>query len=141
MLKKVFAMLISILLLVAFGTSAFAAETKSTDYDKVIASIEKTNYEIEEKIAKAVSDADKLEAKYISDIQKLDEGDTKYNERTEQFTNDLDKLITDLYNTTLKMSTDAINKAAEKGIQAEAYWTLVEIGGRLVWIDPIRVCH
>jgi hypothetical protein len=31
MLKKVFAMLISILLMAAFGTSAFAAETKSTD--------------------------------------------------------------------------------------------------------------
>ncbi|WML57552.1 hypothetical protein [Neobacillus sp. PS2-9] len=141
MLKKVFAMLISFLFMASFGTSTFAAETKSTDYDKVMASIEKTNYEIEQKIAKAVSDADKLEAKYITDIQKIDEGDKRYNERTEKYNNDLDKLITDLYTTTLKMSTDAINKAAEWGIQAEAYWTLVEIGGRWVWIDPIRVCH
>jgi DNA repair exonuclease SbcCD ATPase subunit len=228
MLKKVFAMSLSVLLMATFGTSSFAAETTSTEYDKVIASIEKTNSEIELKIAKAVSDADELEAKYISDIQKLEEGDTvvklkdqksklqaeleknndinkiekinkelleldskleketirinkkmasltedieslqlfspenekdqklvkeklerlknqldkkveKYNDRTEKFTNDLDKLITDLYNTTLKMSTDAINKAAEKGIQAEATWTLVELGGRWVWIDPIRV--
>ncbi|MGG3562329.1 hypothetical protein ABES03_12055 [Neobacillus rhizosphaerae] len=141
MLKKGFTMLIFLLLMASFGTSAFAAETKGTDYEKVIASIEKTNSEIELKIAKAVSDADELEAKYISDIQKIDEGDKQYNERTEKYNNDLDKLITDLYNTTLKMSTDAINKAAEKGIQAEAYWTLVEIGGRWVWIDPIRVCH
>ncbi|MDQ1147515.1 chromosome segregation ATPase [Bacillus sp. SORGH_AS 510] len=230
MLKKVFAISLSVLLMSSFGTSVFAAEPTPADYEKVIASIEKTNQDIEAKIAKAVQDADGLEAQYIRDIQKLEEGDTvvklkdqknklqqdlvktndinkvekirselsdlnskieeetarinermsaikakvdslvqsslekgydkekldkkieklneqinrkleKHNERTEKFSNDLDKLITDLYNVTLKMSTDAINKAAEKGIQAEPYWTLVELGGKWVWIDPIRVCH
>lgn len=37
------------------------------------------------------------------------------------------------------MSNDAIKKADDQGIQAEAYWTLVELGGKWVWIDPIRV--
>ncbi|AZB41536.1 hypothetical protein CEF21_04060 [Bacillus sp. FJAT-42376] len=229
MLKKALVISISVWLSASFGTSALAAST-STDTEKVLASIEKTNLAIEEKIAKAVIEADELEADYLADIQKLEEGDTvvklkdqksklesdlsktndsgkvekiqkelaelngkleketdkisakmtsikkeidalslmapaegkdqkkldekisrlkenldknteKYNDRTEKFTRELDKLITDLYDTTLKMSNDMIQKAAEKGIQAEASWTLVELGGRLVWIDPIRVCH
>ncbi|MEH7301708.1 hypothetical protein [Neobacillus drentensis] len=228
MLKKVFAISLSVLLMSTFGTSVFAAEPTPADYERVIASIEKTNQDIEDKIAKAVTDADSLEAQYIRDIQKIEEGDTvvklkdqrnklqqdlektndptkfekinneladldrklvketarinermaaveaeinslqlfypednkeqekldkkmaklneqldrkleKYDDRTEKFTKDLDKLITDLYNTTLKMSNDVINKAAEKGIHAEAYWTYVELGGKWVWIDPIRV--
>ncbi|KZZ84111.1 MULTISPECIES: hypothetical protein [Bacillaceae] len=229
MLKKALVISISVMLSASFGTSALAA-TSSADVDKVMASIEKTNTDIEAKIAKAVIEADALEAAYLADIQKLEEGDTvvklkeqagklesdlsktndsvkiekiqkelaalngkleaetakisakmaslkeeldalsllapeegkekkkldekmaklkerldkkaeKYNDRTEKFTRDLDKLITDLYDTTLKMSNDMIQKAAEKGIQAEASWTLVELGGRLVWIDPIKVCH
>ncbi|MEO2078024.1 MAG: hypothetical protein ABGX20_22070 [Bacillus sp. (in: firmicutes)] len=137
MFKKVFFFAFFVLALSAFGTSAFAAETSSTDYDEVIASLEKTNHEIEEKIDQAVIAADELQAVYQSDLQMLDE--SEHNARTEKYNNDLDILISDLYNTTLEMATDAINKAAEKGVYAEAYWTLVELGGRSVWIDPIRV--
>jgi glutamyl-tRNA reductase len=86
-------------------------------------------------------DLQKLDKKIEKLNEQINRKLEKYNNRTEKFTKDLDKLIRDLYNVTLKMSTDTINKAAEKGIQAEASWTLVELGGKWVWIDPIRVCH
>jgi peptidoglycan hydrolase CwlO-like protein len=230
MLRKFVGVVFSALLISTFGTQAFAAEVTPDSYAKALQAIEKTNSDIEAKIAKAVKDSDSLEAQYLQDVQKIEEGDTvvklkdqknkleddlsktndpnkiiqiknqladlnskleaetakiqskidaiqsqiaelqlftfnddkdvkkiddkiaklnakivqkeqKYMDRTSKFTNDLDKLIDDLYDTTLKMSNETIKKASDQGIQAETSWVLVELGGRMVWIDPIRVCH
>ncbi|MBY9077844.1 hypothetical protein KIH86_28835 [Paenibacillus sp. HN-1] len=60
-------------------------------------------------------------------------------ERTKQYTTDLDKLITDLYNETLQIADEAIAQAADLGVFADHFWKLVKIADREVWIDPLVV--
>ncbi|WP_310551013.1 hypothetical protein [Paenibacillus glufosinatiresistens] len=58
---------------------------------------------------------------------------------TLKYSNDLDKLIRNLYNETLAIADGAIAQAARLGVKAERYWELVTLGDRQVWIDPIAV--
>ncbi|MCA0984226.1 hypothetical protein LCL89_09235 [Halobacillus yeomjeoni] len=60
-------------------------------------------------------------------------------EETLEYTEDLEKVIQDVYDETLKMSNETIKKAAEKGVYAEQSWRWVQFGDRMVWIDPVRV--
>lgn len=84
-------------------------------------------------------DTKKLEEKIQKLSKKLLEKETKAVERTLRYTGDLDKVITDVYNETMKMSIDTIKKAADKGVIAECEWKLVRFADRWEWIDPIRV--
>jgi Skp family chaperone for outer membrane proteins len=150
-MKKIFAILLSLTLLLGISSPAFAAE--HDDVEKALQLIEKTNREIDEKIAKAVAEADKLYAEYLNDIKKLKEGDRvvseltkvkndkqeKYDELTQNFNEKLDKIIENVYNETLAMSAKTIEKAAQSGVIAECSWTLVRFANRWVWIDPVRV--
>ncbi|WP_157411817.1 hypothetical protein [Neobacillus niacini] len=72
-MKKVFSILFSAALFLWAGSPAFAAEEDNVQ--KAIELIEKTNMEIDEKIAKAVKKADKLQADYLLDVRKIEEGD------------------------------------------------------------------
>lgn len=72
-------------------------------------------------------------------LGKLLKTESQYNERTQRYVDDLNKLINDLDNTTRRMSDEAIQRGAENGIVVERYWTHVQLAERWVWIDPIRV--
>jgi ribosomal protein S13 len=74
----------------------------------------------------------------------IEEGDTdylkkEYTELTDKYLQKLTKIITDVYNETLKMSTKTIEKAKELGLNAKCEWTLVDFAHLKAWIDPIRV--
>jgi hypothetical protein len=84
-------------------------------------------------------DTKKLEEKLQKLESKLNEKELRAKEKTERFAKDLDKVITDVYDETLRMSNDTIKKAAEKGVVAECSWKLVRFADQWVWIDPIRV--
>lgn len=219
-MKKTLSVLFSLTLVFSFGTSAFAGG-KDKKLDKIYDLIEKTNIKIEKRIQDGVEAADKLEAKYLSDIRKLkvknkvavlenekvrtlsaagvNDGDKaaqldakiqvetrqvdkeiqeikqeidqitaqlitpddkgvnavserigelerklnqkpdKYEELTRKYTENLNKIITDVYNDTYKLASYAIDKAAEQGIIVERYWKLVKFADREVWIDPVWV--
>ncbi|WP_409304836.1 hypothetical protein [Peribacillus sp. SCS-155] len=100
------------------------------------AEIETTTYQM---VTEEDKDEKKINEKINKLKEKLDSKSLKYQEKTKQFTEDLDKVITTVYNETLKMSNEAIKKAAEKGVIAECSWTLVRFADRWVWIDPVRV--
>lgn len=97
--------------------------------------------EIDTVTAELVStdDSKKLEEKLKKLNEKLKEKDQKYADKTNKFTKDLQKVIDGIYNETLKMSAEAIEKAAKKGVIAECSWKLVRFADRWVWIDPVRV--
>ncbi|MNU54554.1 hypothetical protein D3C71_436120 [compost metagenome] len=222
-MKKALAVLFSFVLVFSFGTSAFA-ESNNSNLDAIYELINQTNVQIEEKIKDGVDAADKLEAKYLSDIRKLEVKDKvadlvqdqkvrassassseaadrsqsadlnakiqeetnkvdqqilvikqdidqvttqlitpdvkdagiaaarieqledklnqrtgDYEELTSKYTDDLNKIITDVYDTTYELATSAINKAAEQGVVVERYWKLVRFADREVWIDPVWV--
>lgn len=84
-------------------------------------------------------DVKKIEKKILKLTEKMDTKSAEYQEKTQKYTTELDGVISDIYNETLKMSAETIAKAAEKGVQAECSWKLVRFADRWVWIDPIRV--
>ncbi|WP_409272690.1 hypothetical protein V1499_22330 [Neobacillus sp. SCS-31] len=138
MLQKVLSIFFTAVLILGLGSPAFANEEK--DVAKAVSLIEKTNIEIYEKVEKAVEKADKLQAQYLVDIGKLQEGNTETHEKlTQKYNEKLDKIISDIYKETLKMSDKTIAKAAEYGVIAECSWVLVRFADREVWIDPVRV--
>lgn len=99
--------------------------------------------DIDEAIPQLVSDKDKdtkmIEEKIDKLKNKLNEKSDKAQEKTDRFSKDLEKVISDIYEETLKMSAETIKKAAEKGVQAECSWKLVHFAGKWVWIDPIKI--
>ncbi|NHM30220.1 hypothetical protein [Neobacillus terrae] len=83
--------------------------------------------------------ADMLQEKIDKLNSRLDERSQKSLDKTNRFTHELEKVIQETYNDTLKMSSETIKKAAEKGVIAEQEWKLVRFADKWVWIDPIRV--
>lgn len=231
-MKKAVMVMLMVLVYFSFGNSVMAASSQN-DYEKVLESIAKTNQDIDEKVRKAVEEADKLNESFLSDVREVEEGkevvklkeekekkleemkaehdekkheklkknlsdienriaekqaeidnemtliqdeiealsfekmisandkDNKEKEKvnkkldklyeklhkrsdkmngiSQKYQKDLDVVITKVYDDTLKMSQETIEKAAEKGVIAECSWKHVRFADRWVWIDPIRV--
>ncbi len=84
-------------------------------------------------------DAKKLAKKLVKLMDELNTKSIQYEEKTVKYTTELAEIIQDIYDETLKMSNETIQKAAEKGVEAECSWKLVRFADQWVWIDPIRV--
>lgn len=82
---------------------------------------------------------EKLEGKVEKLNDKLIAKTEKAEEKTARYTEKLDEVIEKVFNETLKMSEEAIAKAAKEGVIAECSWKLVQFGHKSVWIDPIRI--
>jgi hypothetical protein len=141
-MKKIMALVFTAILMLGISSPVFASEEK--DIAKALEMIEQTNLEIEKKIEKAVSRSDQLHAKYLMDIQELEEdkkleNDLKKEEVTAKYNKKLDEIIAKVYDETFEMSAKTIDKAAELGVEAECSWVLVRFADRYVWIDPVRV--
>ena len=149
-MKKIFSILLTVSLFLGLSTSVFAASDE--DYTKGLQLIEKANLKIDEKIEKGVAEADQLQANYLLELGKVeaklesskdDNEFAKLNEEKDKLTTKyyekLDEIIAAVYDKTLQLSTEAIAKAAEYGIEAECTWVLVQFADKSVLIDPIRV--
>lgn len=66
-------------------------------------------------------------------------GESELVKETEEYTEELNKVVKDCFDKTLEMSNKALAKAAEKGVHAECTWKLVRFGHKWVWIDPLRI--
>ncbi|WP_226681725.1 hypothetical protein [Sutcliffiella horikoshii] len=84
-------------------------------------------------------DKKKLKEKMDKLKEKLTKKDQMFQENTEKYTKELDKVITDVFDETLEMSSKTIGKAAELGVEAECSWKLVRFADQWVWIDPIKI--
>ncbi|MEM5017421.1 hypothetical protein WKH31_14090 [Metabacillus indicus] len=71
-MKKVVSLMFSAVLFLGVAFPAFAAE--STDVERALELIERTNIEIDKKIEKAVNEADNLQADYLLEARKIEEG-------------------------------------------------------------------
>ncbi|UAL53071.1 hypothetical protein LIT32_04535 [Bacillus sp. CMF21] len=76
-------------------------------------------------------------------IENLEEKLLKEKEKFAEFQNEFDRelgdLIQNLVDVTNEMSAKTISKAAENGVTVECTWVLVELGGKKVWVDPLKV--
>ncbi|MGU3472327.1 hypothetical protein ACLBWT_14420 [Paenibacillus sp. D51F] len=88
-MKKVLSILFSAALFLGVGSQAFAAE--KVDVQQAMKLIEKTNKEIDEKINSSVKKADKLQADYLLEVRKIEEGD-----QVVKLKKDKEKVLTDL---------------------------------------------
>ncbi|MFE7062121.1 hypothetical protein ACFVAD_08210 [Sutcliffiella sp. NPDC057660] len=146
-MKKIMALIFTAILMLGISSPVFASEEK--DIAKALEMIEQTNLEIEKKIEKGVTKADKLYAEYLKDIQRLEEdekleNDVKKrtelkNEITAKYEKKRDKIIAKVYDETLELSTKTIDKVAKLGVKAECNWIDVRFGDKVVKIDPVRV--
>lgn len=103
-------------------TPAFAAET---DYAKVISEVNKANAEIDKVINKALEKVGKL--------------DKEVYEPTSNIYIEIDKIIEELIKDTEMISAKTIEKAAKNGFIVVCDYVEVEIGGRVILIDPLRI--
>lgn len=136
-MRKLLAILFAVSLFFSLGTNASAAEYDNSVL-KALELIESTNNAIDVKIEEGVKAADDLQTQYLKDIRKSKSA-SEFLQLTKAYNANLDVIIDDVYNETLKMSADTIALSAEAGIEAECSWVLVRFAHRLVWIDPIRV--
>ena len=120
------------------GLSTTVSATTDDDQADGLQLVIHANVEIDNQIEKAVEDADKLQENYLLEVGNL-EAEEEIAALTNTYNEQLDKIITEVYDVTLQTSNDAIAEAAEYGIEAECSWVLVEFADRSVWIDPIRV--
>lgn len=95
-----------------------------------------TNLAIELQDAK---DDKKLMEKMENAEEKLLKENEKLEELSNKFNRELDQLIQNLLDVTNEISAETISKAAENGITVECTWILVELGGKKVWVDPLKV--
>jgi hypothetical protein len=63
----------------------------------------------------------------------------KYKDRTVKYVEQLDKVISKVFNETKKMSDQTIEKVEKLGVQARCHWELHSFAGVEVWIDPIQI--
>jgi hypothetical protein len=134
--KKIFSILLTASLFMGLSTTVSA--TTDDDQADGLQLVVHANVEIDNQIDKAVEDADQLKENYLLEVGNL-EADEEIAALTNTYNEQLDKIITEVYDVTLQTSNDAIAEAAEYGIEAECSWVLVEFADRSVWIDPIKV--
>ncbi|WP_404448544.1 hypothetical protein LG307_04530 [Sutcliffiella horikoshii] len=63
----------------------------------------------------------------------------RMNQRTAQFDQEVDAIITYVFDITLQMTQDTIDEVAEYGVVAECFWKYVRFADRWAWIDPVRL--
>lgn len=134
--KKIFSILLTASLFMGLSTTVSA--TTDDDQADGLQLVIHANVEIDSQIEQAVNDADKLQANHLLEVEKL-EAEEEIAALTNTYNEQLDKIISEVYDVTLQTSNDAIAEAAGYGIEAECSWVLVEFADRSVWIDPIRV--
>ncbi|CAG9622515.1 hypothetical protein [Sutcliffiella rhizosphaerae] len=60
-------------------------------------------------------------------------------QRTAKFDQEVDAIITYVFDVTFEMSANTIARVAEMGVIAECSWKYVRFADRWAWIDPVRV--
>lgn len=150
-MKKILVSIVAALLTVFMtGITVSAAQTPSTDIEKLVNS---TNWSIEQEIKKTQAQADVLQLKYslvtegLENALRLVPAESKAYDyislqlqaTQSRYDAELDKLICNLIQTTNAMASKAISIAADNGVTVICELVEVQIGNRVVLIDPLRV--
>lgn len=150
-MKKILVSIVAALLTVFMtGITVSAAQSSSVDIQMLV---NNTNESIEQEITKAQAQAEVLQLKYsiitegLEKAQEMVPADGKaYNFISLQiqavqskYNAELDKLIYDLVQTTNAMANETIRIAADNGVTVICELVEVQIGDRVVLIDPLRV--
>jgi len=137
MFKKGFvALLLSVLLAVMVGTTAFAQEAVITpEIAQALNEVEQVNAEIYDVIAKGQAQADQLYEDYLLAVSEA--GDAALLKA--DYEQKLTKIISEVDVKTQEITRHGVEKARESGLNVEIEWIPVQFADRIALIDPIRV--
>ncbi len=126
MKNKMKIVLLLTVLLMTFGTVAYADEIDSNEFLlEVIQEVEEVNLEINDMVDQALSEA------AIEAVELMDD--------SEKFHEVLSEIIGKLENDVNELAAITITEAAEKGIIVYCELIEMEIFGVTAWIDPLIV--
>lgn len=132
-MKKIIAFSLTMILVISLMmTSAFASVKSLGD---VTEDVERANARIEALIDQAIEKTYRLIDRYEIFVAKSKYDDTlikKLNERIQE-------IIDDLVESTNRVAAETKEKAAKEGYKVICEMVEVNIGGRLVLIDPMRI--
>lgn len=140
MKKSLAAALLSMVFALILGTTGvFAAEAAmSTDVEKALEEVTKTNDKIYKEIEKAQQESYEIYDTKVRDIEK--EEDAKKIEMIEsEYEEKITALIFKLDEKTQSMTRKGIEKAEKAGLTVEVEWISVQFADRVAMIDPIKV--
>ncbi len=150
-MKKILGSLMCALLLTfMFGTTVSAAQLSSQD---IVNLVNQSNYSIEQEIIKAQEQANILTRKYDTTISQVENVEQALSINNQAGTNNvqlletiksnydekLDKIVNKLIQRTNDIANKTISIAAENGYTVICELVEVQVGDRVVLIDPLRV--
>lgn len=150
-MKRIFGSFMAALLIIfMLSTTVSAAQLSATD---IVSLVNRTNKSIELEVIKTQTQANTLTEKYDAIIGQLEKAqqlfpvDSKaYNYISQQidaaklkYNAELDKLVNNLIQRTNLMANETIKIAAENGYTVICELMEVQVGDRVVLIDPLRV--
>lgn len=150
-MKKILGSLMcSLLLIFMFSNTVSAAQLSSKD---IVSLVNNTNYKIEQEIIKAQAQADSLTRKYNTIISQMEKANQAlsinnqtanyyvqlFDENKSNYDGELDKIVRRLVQTTNELASNTISIAAENGYTVICEMVEVQVGNRVVLIDPLRV--
>ena len=138
--KNVLAAIITVMLTVMLGTSAFAAGDTSVtpEIAQGLSDIKLVNNEIYAEIAEAQEEAEELYADYLSDSASTYDAEAKA-ALWAKYDNKVSVLIHKLDKKTREMTRVGVENANAAGINVAIEWIPVQFPDRIAMIDPIRV--
>lgn len=138
--KSVIAAILTVMLTVMLGTSAFAAGDTSVtpEIAQGLSDIELVNNEIYAEIAIAQTKADELYADYLSDYANAYDAKAKA-ELWAKYDKQVSDLIHNLDMNTREMTRLGVENANAAGIHVAIEWIPVQFPDRVAMIDPLVV--
>lgn len=142
--KSVLMMLLVFTLFTATTAVAYADETSTPSYNEVVAIVDRANEDIQAKIDEAVAKADDLTSSYNMGLA-LIKDTPKYNKIAKElkavYDKQLDEVAETLVKETNEIADKAIREAEEKGYTVQCQLVPVQLGDRVVMIDPLIVIN
>ncbi|QFT87943.1 hypothetical protein FIU87_04675 [Bacillus sp. THAF10] len=114
------------------------------EYDVMKAELEALSQQIQAVEASMENSSESAELAALSEqLASLQEEKSLLEEamaqKTAKFDQEVDEIISYVFDITLEMTQDTIDEVAQYGVVAECYWKYVRFADRWAWIDPVRV--
>lgn len=133
-MKKLLSLLVMVMLILSLGSVALADDLLPNQ----------SYFEAQQQVD--ISDDLLLNPNYIEVQQQVDKANAKIDNlvakaivKAEDNPDNVDKIIDNLVKQTNKIADKTIKYAAKKGIEVYCEYEDVEIGGKIVSIDPLRI--
>ena len=138
--KNVMAAILTVMLTVMLGTTAFAAGDTSVtpEIAQGLSEIELVNNDIYAEIAVAQAEADELYASYLADYANAYDADAK-DALWAKYDEEVSALIHELDMKTREMTRVGVENATAAGITVAIEWIPVQFPDRVAMIDPLHV--